>query len=105
MNHSANHLTGLTNLHHNKLYYFIVRIDYLFSRLNTYIKGSAPASFWMQSPPNSIFKTIFEQNMDDSSFNTYKESMVKTINEPNEAFYGSFMNIQQEKMDCKVFDY
>ena len=58
----------------------------------------------MQSPPNSIFKTIFEQNMDDSSFNTYKESMVKTINEPNEAFYGSFMNIQQEKMDCKVFD-
>jgi len=71
-------------------------------RLNTYIKGSAPASFWMQSPPNSIFKTIFEQNMDDSSFNTYKESMAKTIDEPNEAFYGSFMNIQQEKMDCKL---
>ena len=40
--------------------------------------------------------------MDDSSFNTYKVSIEKTINEPNEAFYGSFMNIQQEKMDCKV---
>ena len=68
------------------------------------MKDSAMAGIWWQAQNNTIFRTIFEQNMDDSSFNTYKESMVKTINEPNEAFYGSFMNIQQEKMDCKVFD-
>ena len=74
--------------------------------MNTYVKGSVYASFWTQSPPNSIYRTIFEQKMDDMSFDNYKKSIEKAISMPNQAFFGANRQVQEEQESaCKVHTY
>ena len=61
------------------------------------------AGIWTQSPPNSMFRTIFEKNMDDSSFNYQHQSVEKTINLPHEAVFIKIGEVLREtEFACKV---
>ena len=55
-------------------------------RLNTIIKSSYFASIFTQANPNTVYGSILKNNMDDSSFNPWKESLIKTISLPRQAF-------------------
>ena len=43
--------------------------------------GAAGAIF-SQANPNTVHESIFKNNMDDSSFNNWTESLIRTINQP-----------------------
>ena len=67
------------------------------------MKDSAMAGIWWQAPNHSIFRTIFEQNMDDSSFTSNEIALEKAINLPNEAFFGYASTVKQkQETACKV---
>ena len=58
---------------------------------------------WTQSPPDTIFRSVYERNMDDSSFNENQKSMEKTISHENQAFFGDSNFVTGNKvMACKV---
>ena len=70
------------------------------------MKDSAMAGIWWQAQNNTIFRTIFEQNMDDSSFTSNEIALEKTINFPNEAFFGYASTVKQkQETACKVDTY
>ena len=50
------------------------------SRLNTG-PGSAGAIF-SQANPSTVHESVFKNNMDDSSFNNWTESLIRTITQP-----------------------
>ena len=74
----------------------------LYYRLNTGPKGRSFAGLWTESSPGSIYRTILEKNMDESSYNNVKKSVKKVINLPNQAFYGSFGALLKMQVHCKV---
>ena len=80
-------------------------LDFLFYRLNTVENGTAFAGLWTQSISGSIYRTIHQQNMDDSSYNDVETSVEKVINLPNQAYYGTFGALQTMKLHCKVKHY
>ena len=68
--------------------------------MNTGEKNNALSSVWINSDPTSKYGAVFDKNMDESSFHSLDESLIKTINLPNNAFFGSMHKIQA--MACKV---
>ena len=58
---------------------------FFWPRLNTGSKSGAIGSAFSQANPNTIYKTIFENNMDDSSFGDWKKSLIKTTTLPRQA--------------------
>ena len=74
----------------------------LYYRLNTGPKGRSFAGLWTESSPGSIYRTILEKNMDESSYNNVKKSVKKVIDLPNQAFYGSFGPLLKMRVHCKV---
>ena len=74
-----------------------------FCRLNTGLEGGSFAGLWTQSPAGSIYRTILEKNMDDSSYDDAKTSVKKVLNLPNEAYFGSFGTLLlMPNVHCKV---
>ena len=78
-------------------------INIFLLRLNTDRRGTYFGSIFDQASPNNIYGSIFEKNMDDSSFNNWKESLTKTITLQKQAYGGyqeDFLAIPETA--CKV---
>ena len=58
-------------------------------RLNTYPRSGYFSSIFSQANPNTVYGSIFENNMDDSSFDKLGKSLIKTVSLPRQALYGS----------------
>jgi hypothetical protein len=56
--------------------------------LNTWQRSGYFASIFTQANPNTVYGSIFQNNMDDSSFNAVDDSLIKTITLPRQAFSG-----------------
>jgi hypothetical protein len=71
--------------------------------LNTYRRSGYFASTFTQANPNSVYGAIFQNNMDDSSFNAVDDSLIKTITLPKQAF-GGFQEsvLANSETVCKV---
>ena len=68
--------------------------------MNTGPETGASASFFIQAKSGTKYKTIYEKKMDNSSFNMIEDSVSKTIEGSNQAFYGRFSDISGH--ECKV---
>ena len=72
-------------------------------RLNAYQRSGYFASTFTQANPNSVYGAIFQNNMDDSSFNDASESLIKTITLPRQAFGGLQESVSaNSETVCKV---
>ena len=58
------------------------------SRLNSYPRSQYFATIFTQANLNTVYESILKNNMDESSFNNWNESLTKTINQPRQAFGG-----------------
>ena len=72
-------------------------------RLNTGIKSSYFGSIFSQANTNTVYGSIFQNNMDNSSFNDGDESLIKTITLPRQAFGGFQESVSaNSETKCKV---
>ena len=72
-------------------------------RLNTDSKSSASGSIFSQANPNTLYGSIFKNNMDDSSFSNNYDSLIKTITLPRQAATGLQEDISANSVvACKV---
>ena len=56
-----------------------------------------------QANPNTVYGSIFRNNMDDSSFNDWDESLIKTITLPTQAFAGYQYHVTSNfETPCRV---
>ena len=64
------------------------------------------AHIFTQANPNTVYASIFENNMDDSSFDKLGKSLIKTVSLPRQALYGSHVAVSRVSAmygtDCKV---
>ena len=56
-------------------------------RLNTGSRSGAFGSVFSQASPNTIYESIFENNMGNSSSYDWKESLIKTVTLPRQALF------------------
>ena len=74
-----------------------------FPRLNTGIKSGYFGSIFSQANTNTVYGSIFQNNMDNSSFNDGDESLIKTITLPRQAFGGFQERVSaNSETKCKV---
>ena len=72
-------------------------------RLNTYIRSGFFGSIFAQANPNSVYGSIFQNNMDDSSFNVVNDSLIKTSTLARQAFVGYQVDVSANPVTaCKV---
>ena len=72
-------------------------------RLNTYKGSGFFASIFTQANPKTVYGSILQNNMDDSSFNDVSESLIKTITLPRHAFGGWQEDVSaNSEAACKV---
>ena len=62
----------------------------MFYRLNTAHITGAMGSLFSHADSKTIYGMVFRNNMDNSSFNTADESIMKTIQSRNQAYMGRF---------------
>jgi hypothetical protein len=79
------------------LKYVIHRCILFLLRLNTGSRTSAFGSIFGQAKLNTVHGSILQNNMDDSSFNAWDDSIFKTTTLPKQAFGG-----YQYQTECKV---
>jgi hypothetical protein len=71
--------------------------------LNTGGKSGSFGALFSQANPNSVYESIFQNNMDDSSFNNWDDSLIKTITVPEQAFGGYQVYVSaNSETACKV---
>ena len=72
-------------------------------RLNTGSRSSYFGSIFSQANTNTVYRSIFQNNMDNSSFNDGDESLIKTITLPRQAFGGFQESVSaNSETKCKV---
>ena len=72
-------------------------------RLNTYSRSGYFGSIFSQANTNTVYRSIFQNNMDNSSFNDVDESLIKTITLPRQAFGGFQESVSaNSETKCKV---
>ena len=72
-------------------------------RLNTGSRSGYFGTIFSQADPNTVYGSIFKNNMDDSSFNDVDHSLMKTINLPKQAFGGFQEHVSaNSETACKV---
>ena len=72
-------------------------------RLNTGSSSSYFGSIFSQANTNTVYRSIFQNNMDNSSFNDVDESLIKTITLPRQAFGGFQESVSaNSETKCKV---
>ena len=74
--------------------------------MNTGTRSCMCAHIFTKANPNTVYASIFEKNMDDSSFNKLGKSLIKTIALPRQALYGSEVAVSRVSAisgtKCKV---
>ena len=72
-------------------------------RLNTLGRSDSFASIFTQANPNTVYGSIFRNNMDNSSFNSNDVSFIKAITLPRQAFGGYQEHVSRShETACKV---
>ena len=72
-------------------------------RLNTGQRLGAYAYTFIHANPSTVYRSIFQNNMDDSSFNGWSASLIKTITLPRQAATGLQEDISANSVvACKV---
>ena len=84
-----------------KVMMYIWKNTNFYFRLNTDKRNGATASFFIQAKSGTKYKTIYEKKMDNSSFNMIEDSVSKTIEGSNQAFYGRFSDISGHECEVK----
>ena len=71
--------------------------------LNTDPKGYSTGSLFAESKPNTIYRHVLDDAMDDYSFNQPYESMKRTVENPKHAYHGHiFRVLSYQDMACQV---
>ena len=71
--------------------------------LNTDPKGYSTGSLFAESKPNTIYRHVLDNTMDDYSFNQPYESMKRTVENPKHAYHGHvFRVLSYQDMACQV---
>ena len=71
--------------------------------LNTDPKGYSTGSLFAESKPNTIYRHVLDDAMDDFSFNQPYESMKRTVENPKHAYHGHvFRVLSYQDMACQV---
>ena len=89
------------------LYFYLLPSEFLFCpRLNTGSRSGSFGTIFNQANPNTVYESIFEENMDNSSFQTLKGMFKKTITLPRQAmlYFQDEVAAFSEKA-CKVSHY
>ena len=72
-------------------------------RLNTYKGTGFFASIFTQANPKTVYESIIQNDMDDSSFSDASESLIKAITLPRHAFGGWQQDVlANSEAACKV---
>ena len=72
--------------------------------MNTRPKDTSLGGYFTQSQKGSPIRRVFENNMDEFSFNTVDESILKTINSTHQAYFDLVSTIKENvKFGCKVW--
>jgi hypothetical protein len=81
----------------------LVHNESFWPRLNTGIKSGYFGSIFSHANTNTAYGSVFQNNMDNSSFNEWDESLIKTITLPKQAF-GGFQEsvLANSETVCKV---
>ena len=76
-------------------------------RLNTKRRSTSFANIFTQAKPNSVYGSIFQNNMDDSSFNNWTESLIRTITQPKRLALTANLDVISANYEaaCKVSFY
>ena len=73
------------------------------SRLNTGSRTGSFGTVFSQANPNTVYGSIFQNNMDDSSFNNWNDSLIKTITQSRQAYGGYQVGVSAiPETACKV---
>ena len=73
-------------------------------RLNTRQKDTSLGGYFTQSQQGSPIRRVYENNMDEFSFNTVDVSILKTINSTHQAYFDLVSTIKENvKFGCKVW--
>lgn len=71
--------------------------------LNTNPRHGLDGRLFANAKPDTIYQAVFDQRMDELSFNLPYESMKRTVTNPNHAYFGDLYAVQANKdMACKV---
>ena len=75
------------------------------SRLDT--GPGASGNIFSQANPNTVYESIFKNNMDDSSFNNWTESLIRTITQPKRLALTANLDVISANYEaaCKVSFY
>ena len=72
-------------------------------RLNTDPKEHSIGSVFAHSKPNTVYRAVFDNAMDDLSFNEPYKSMKRTVENSNHAYFGEVYSFQSyQDMACEV---
>ena len=90
----------------NKILKLNLIISYNIFRLNTRPIDTSLGGYFTQSQQGSPIRRVFENNMDEFSFNTMDESILKTINFTHQAYFDLVSTIKEnDKFSCKVWKF
>ena len=80
-----------------------VHIEFFGPRLNTGYRSGFSGAMFTQANPNTVYGSIFRNNMDNSSFNNFDDSLIKVITLPRQAFGGPHELVTaNNETACKV---
>ena len=80
-----------------------VHVEFFGPRLNTGYRSGFSGAMFTQANPNTVYGAIFQNNMDDSSFNAEDDSLIKTSTLPRQAFSGYQRDVSANpETACKV---
>ena len=72
--------------------------------MNTRPKDTSLGGYFTQSQQGSPIRRVYENNMDEFSFNTVDVSILKTINSTHQAYFDLVSTIKENvKFGCKVW--
>ena len=80
-----------------------VDIEFFGPRLNTGDRSGFYGAMFTHANPNTVYGSIFRNNMDNSSFNNFDDSLIKVITLPRQAFVGPQEIVtENSETACKV---
>ena len=81
----------------------VLKWNCIWSRLNTKRRSTAFQAIFSQANSTTVYGSIFQNNMDDSSFNIIDKSLIKTITLPEQAYAGYHEDVSaNSETVCRV---
>ena len=103
MSYNGSLLSELINFRIIKPFYDWETFLQSLHRLNTDPKEHSIGSVFAHSKPNTVYRAVFDNAMDDLSFNEPYKSMKRTVENSNHAYFGEVYSFQSyQDMACEV---